>query len=177
MPCRVPCGACQAPGSPRSGPTPRYVEIVRPDQSRETVRVLRAIQERRDYGRVHVAVYELEAGDVVDPGAIMEAVGLEPVAEVELTLDDARLATTEVLARDLAYRATIMPNEDAEALAASFLRLFPAPASYWTNGELLVAHAHGTSGAWRSATEATFDSGLVVVSATRAGILWVEDED
>lgn len=139
--------------------------------------MLRAIRERRDYGRVHVAVYELEPGEPTDADAIMEASGLEPVAEVELTPDDALVATTEVLARDLAHRATIMPNEDAEALASSFLRLFPAPATYWTNGELLVAQAHGTSGAWTSATKATFDSGLVVVSATRAGILWVEDED
>lgn len=139
--------------------------------------MLRTIRERRDCGRVHVAVYDLETGEPADADAIMEAAGLEPVAEVELGPDDALVAVTEVLARDLAHRATVMPQADAETLASSFLRLFPAPATYWTNGELLVAQAHGTSRAWTSATKATFDSGLVVVSATRAGILWVEDED
>jgi hypothetical protein len=150
---------------------------VRPDTTRETARITRSIRERRDVGRVHVAVYALDAGEAVDADAIMEGAGLDPVAEIELTPDDALVATTEVLARDLAYRATIMPHEDAEALASAFLRCFPGPARFWTNGELLVAHAHGTSGAWTSATKATFDSGIVIIGPTHAGLLWVEDED
>ena len=149
---------------------------MRLDQSRESARVLRAIRERRDCGRVHVAIYEIE-GERPDANAVMESAGLAPVAELELTRDDALTATTEVLARDLAHRATIMAREDAEALAASFLDCFGEAARYYTNGELLVAQALGTSGAWEAATNATFDSGIVVVSPGRAGLLWVEDED
>lgn len=116
------------------------LKSVRPDESRETARVLQAIRERHDCGCVHVAVYELEACDAADADAIMEAAGLEPVAEVELT-PTTRVAT-EVLARDLAYRATIMTNEDAKVLALVVPAPVPRPgepASYWTNGELLVA--------------------------------------
>lgn len=148
-----------------------------PDRRIETVRLAESIRERRECGVVHVAFYTFDEGETVEPGDVMEATDLAPVAEVELTPEDALTAAREVLAKDLAHRAKVMPAEIAEALAKAFVATVPKPARYFTNGELLVAQAQGLSGTWRSASTATFDSGLVIVGKTGAALLWIEDED
>lgn len=57
-----------------------------------------------------------------------------------------------------------MTVAQAEQLTAEFLEQFGAQARYFTNN-------------WCSVTDATFDTGVIVIGALQSGCLWVEDED
>jgi len=78
---------------------------------------------------------------------------------------------TRVLAVDLAYDSQIMGSSDAAELWRKFMALFVGQ-----NVEF-VTNASAQPGAWSSATPATFDMGILVIGANKAGCLWVEDED
>jgi hypothetical protein len=107
--------------------------------------------------------------------AFVESLSMRPPeAWTEL---DARAATdlaTRVLHQDLAYGASVMSLDVATALARRFLDFFGDQAAFVTNGTF---GANGSGGSWASLTDATFDTGVVAVSAGRVGLLWVEDED
>ena len=78
---------------------------------------------------------------------------------------------TYVLHADMAYSAEIMSRAHAADLWRHFMELFQGQeVEFATN-----AGAH--SGSWMPATNATFDMGVLVIGTTRAGCLWVEDED
>ena len=79
-----------------------------------------------------------------------------------------------VLNKDLAYHAEIMPAHEASQLVAQFFDLCcTSGCRFFTNGDFSVKR----SASWTAATEATFDTGVLVVGQDRAGCLWVEDED
>jgi hypothetical protein len=78
-----------------------------------------------------------------------------------------------ILYEDLAYHVELMPHTDAQLLAGAFVAQFEAPARYFTNGEFV----NGTLSQFTPMTEATFNTGIVVLGLSSAGILWVEDED
>ncbi|WP_124479439.1 hypothetical protein [Burkholderia stagnalis] len=82
----------------------------------------------------------------------------------EIDESEARCCIAEVLHRDQAYRAELMTVAQAEQLTAEFLEQFGAQARYFTNN-------------WCSVTDATFDTGVIVIGALQSGCLWVEDED
>lgn len=82
----------------------------------------------------------------------------------EIDGSEARWIIAEVLHRDQAYRVELMPAAQAEQLAAEFLVQFGAQARYFTHNG-------------RAVTEATFDTGVLVIGALQSGGLWVEDED
>lgn len=76
-----------------------------------------------------------------------------------------------VLHADLAYSSEIMPPARAADLWRHFMELFQGQeVTFATN-------AGAQSGSWMPATNATFDMGVLVIGATQAGCLWVEDED
>jgi hypothetical protein len=78
---------------------------------------------------------------------------------------------TDVLATGLAYGSHIMSSTDAADRWRQFLALFQGQdVSFFTN---TVADAQSRN----PATDATFDMGILVIGATRAGCLWVEEED
>lgn len=81
-----------------------------------------------------------------------------------------------LLHTDLAYGAEIMSLSDAAALWCEFKALFDGQdVEFVTNQGVIDIGAGYYS--WTSATAATFDLGILVICATRAGCLWVEDED
>jgi hypothetical protein len=83
---------------------------------------------------------------------------------------------TRILHRDLAYNAEIMPESDAESLAARFFALFdPESAIYLTN--CVAAKLDKSGFTWNPITAATFDIGAIVMDANNIGLIWVEDED
>jgi hypothetical protein len=84
---------------------------------------------------------------------------------------EAQEIATRVLAADLAYGSTIMSISDAADLWRQFVTLFDGQ-----NVEFF-SNAAAIPNAWTPATAATFDMGVLVVGATKAGCLWVEDED
>ena len=90
----------------------------------------------------------------------------------EINAAQAQNIAVIVLHRDMAYRSKAMTSERAKNLGEQFLSAFEN-AQFLTNS---VTEADAIK-AWNSITEATFDAGIVCISPTHLGILWVEDED
>jgi hypothetical protein len=89
---------------------------------------------------------------------------------------------TQVLHRDLAYDAPIMPQKEAHDLARGFLDLLPDARAFFTNGtwgaQPEVLDDKVTRGAsWDPISKATFDAGVICVAERESALLWVEDED
>jgi hypothetical protein len=64
----------------------------------------------------------------------------------------------------------------AGKLAGAFLDEFAGCASrFYTNGNFHLPPDAPIE--WSAVTGATFDTGVLIVGETRAGCLWVEDED
>ncbi|HEY9800955.1 MAG TPA: hypothetical protein V6D25_11400 [Leptolyngbyaceae cyanobacterium] len=80
-----------------------------------------------------------------------------------------------VLTKDLAYSSKIMPIEEAEKFSTKMLKFFPSPCKFFTNA--VFTNNYSALTAWDSLTEATFDTGIVIVSPTMMGMLWFKDED
>jgi hypothetical protein len=100
----------------------------------------------------------------------------------EIDEASARRLATLILHRDLAYNVVIMPEEKAAQLAGAFLDQFGASACYFTNGTLheprRKVSPHVSDGwSWGPVTDATFDTGVLVLGPEVSGCLWVEDED
>ncbi|MGK3995948.1 hypothetical protein [Sorangium sp. So ce1024] len=65
--------------------------------------------------------------------------------------------------------------DEAARLAREFLEQFDrAGCRYFTNGNF---GDDPTGASWTPATSATFDTGALILGASRSGCLWVEDED
>jgi hypothetical protein len=79
-----------------------------------------------------------------------------------------------ILHQDLAYHSEIMSAKRAAELADRFLEQFGSPAKYFTNG---IFHEEKWGASWNSVTNATFDTGVLVLGQQASGGLWVEDED
>lgn len=89
-----------------------------------------------------------------------------------------------ILAQDLAYNSERMNVEDALKITGLFFKLFPNPLYFATNGTLGQNHAKRkkdiniiTSSSWTPVTSATFDTGVIIITADLVGMLWMLDED
>jgi hypothetical protein len=87
-----------------------------------------------------------------------------------------------ILHKDLAYQAEVMPEARAVELANLFLQQFGSGARYYTNGTFheerrQVSEAVWSGASWDPVTQATFDTGVLVIAPRCSGCLWVEDED
>jgi hypothetical protein len=86
----------------------------------------------------------------------------------------ARAIAVHVLNRDLAYHTEVMPTDDAIELVSLFFELYCGPSGrFFSNGDF----SQKPAASWMPATEATFDTGVLIVGSARSGCLWVEDED
>jgi hypothetical protein len=138
----------------------------------------REVIEHRDVGRVRVELRRIEGAGSASASslatAFVETLGLSPPrAWTELRNEEALEAVTRVLQMDLAYKAPVMAVDVANGLARRFLAYFGEAAVFLTNGSLALT----STGAWSALTDATFDAGVIGVSSSRVGMLWVEDED
>ena len=97
----------------------------------------------------------------------------------EISRDEARAVLVAVLEKDMAYRCDLMTPAAAAFLADAFLGLFDsARARHFTNGEYGQPRGRfGHGPAWNPATDATFDTGVIVLDAGRVGCAWFMDED
>jgi hypothetical protein len=89
---------------------------------------------------------------------------------------EAEVIASRLLHSDLAYGVEMMSPSDAADLWRQFMALFAGQ-----DVEFVTIRDDTDFGAgsysWAPATTATFDMGVLVIGATRAGCLWVEDED
>lgn len=103
----------------------------------------------------------------------------------------AREALDALLRFDQAYGTELVEPADAAALIAGFVELLPAPRSWYTlasfsereyrldrsGGEHALGRRLEVTGWYGTLVGATFDTGLVALSARRLGALWFADED
>lgn len=130
------------------------------------------IKHTRDCGVVHCGILEEPSLSV---SAVASRFELHPDPGIyrEITPAQAQAIAVHILHRDLAHDNEILPLARATRLAEGFMALFEA-ASFYTNGDF---HSSGPNHGWNPATNATFDTGILVIGAPRSGCLWVEDED
>ena len=91
----------------------------------------------------------------------------------------------QVLWKDLAYNVPIMEFDEAVVLADQFFDLFPVNTRYFTNGTLgwfrsgVAPPNYGNYvwGEWTPITHILVDTGIVIISPARIGILWFADQD
>jgi hypothetical protein len=106
----------------------------------------------------------------------------EPSCYKEIEESSARRLVCLVLHRDLAYSAEIMLERRATELADRFFAQFGPGARYFTNGTFheksrRLSESVTAGASWAPVTEATFDTGVLIIAPGCSGCLWVEDED
>ena len=83
-----------------------------------------------------------------------------------------------VLHKDMAYGVKIMSLEKAKNLAEEFIHSFGGEAKIYTNGEYGKPRKNQNVGpSWSPATDATFDTGVIVIANDVVGCAWFADED
>lgn len=152
------------------------------------------VQSARGCGHVRVALAELAPRAARSDEAIVEELfahaGVRPVraaprAMIAVSLELARTHLQRLLLEDMAYGTSLASVGEAAALVDEFLTqtgVHDAGTRYFTNGdpfgEIALRSLDGVAiRSWTPCTDATFDTGVVVVGSRRAGLLWVEDED
>ncbi len=93
----------------------------------------------------------------------------------EISQEEAEKIINFIMTKDLAYSVEIMSSQEAQQLSSKVLTLFTGDCKYFTNASF-VNNFSGMS-EWNSITESTFDTGVIIVSGDRIGMLWVQDED
>ncbi len=104
---------------------------------------------------------------------VARAFGLAHDREIYRSIgsEEAGTIVTRTLRGDLAYDSEIMSAAVAADLWRQFVALFDGQALEF------ISNTGVDSSSWTPATSATFDVGVLVLGTTKAGCLWVEDED
>lgn len=109
------------------------------------------------------------------------AFGLSSAADTytEVPAEEALAVLANVINKDMAYDFEFMPYERAKELATAFLFSFPQTGTrFFTNGTFGKERESPNIGpSWSPATEATFDTGVLVLAAQSTACVWFKDED
>lgn len=97
----------------------------------------------------------------------------------EIDASQAVSVLQRVIHCDLAYGVELVPPAQARRLAVAFVQAAGGPgARFFTNGSHGLPTPSVACGvSWSPATDATFDTGILVLAPQRAACLWFEDED
>ncbi len=127
----------------------------------------------RDCGVVHCGFSRFAHKDILE---LAREFGLhdDPSAFAPIDASNAAALVASILHKDMAYSHPMMLEERANELAGQFFEQFGAGATCFSNG--WTGWETGSTG-WHPATDATFDTGVLVVGHDRSGCIWVEDED
>ncbi len=103
----------------------------------------------------------------------------KPDTYIQVAVEEAIAVLANVIHEDMAYGYEFVPRERARELAAAFVSSFPQQSTrYFTNGTFGKPRESPNIGAsWSPATEATFDTGVLVLSSESTACLWFKDED
>jgi len=139
--------------------------------------IFEELRTRRDCGVVRAGMADTTSLETTASAFSLDA---NPAIYRCFDAESARRLLTRILHRDLAYDMEILPIADAERLAVQVLELVPN-GQFFTNGTFdqpVVKEGRVIVGAsWNPATEATFDTGVIVVGSAVSICVWVEDED
>lgn len=94
----------------------------------------------------------------------------------EIDEESAAEVLSWLIGHGLAFESELMPPERAAAFTAEFMSLVPVPRRWFSNGEVTWLPG-GRGWAGNSATDFTFDEGVVAVADNRAWVAWFTDED
>ena len=134
----------------------------------------------RNCGVVHCGFSSLVSPSLAEL-ASQFGLSADPANYREIDEASARWLIEMVLNQDMAYNAEILPADRAVELADRFLSPFRAQeVRFFTNGSFHEARGPKLtwSGAsWNPATQATFDTGVMILGPKFSACLWVEDED
>lgn len=83
---------------------------------------------------------------------------------------EATAIATRILSTGLAHDSKIMSASRAADLWQQFTVLFDGDVEFASNTDALA-------NSWTPATRATFDMGVLVIGASKAGCLWIDEED
>lgn len=136
--------------------------------------VVAAILSERDAGVVRCGISAVATPKL---SRLAEEFGLNSDSSLYAPIDarSAFVRVRSLLHEGLATRSEILPLARASELAAQFLALFGTEGvRYFSNGEL-DGEFHLSR--WDPVTEATFDTGVLVLGPHRSGCLWVLEED
>lgn len=114
------------------------------------------------------------------PEAAARSFGLAGAQGIYREIDAAQAVSVlqRVIHGDLAYGVELVPPARAQRLAIAFVQAAGGPgARYFTNGSPGLPNPSVAGASWSPATDATFDTGLLVLAPTRTACLWFEDED
>lgn len=137
-------------------------------------------------GVVHVEVRErgsigaVGLDDRRSADALTRTLGFRTLGEHWVSLDGAQASQVafEVLCFDLAYHAGRMAPKRAAELSSEFLACFDADARFFTNFQCLnPPFSVRCEQMGFAVADGTCETGIVVVDARRAGLLWAEDQD
>jgi hypothetical protein len=84
---------------------------------------------------------------------------------------EANAIATRLLSVGLAYGLKIMSGCRANDLWQQFMAQFDG------QDIKFFSNASAQTDSWTPATRATFDMGVLIIGATKAGCLWIEEED
>ncbi|MBY0552397.1 MAG: hypothetical protein K2W95_34270 [Candidatus Obscuribacterales bacterium] len=96
-----------------------------------------------------------------------------PTASIDGTY--ARRIGREVLHRDLAFHDVRLSLELLAPLVDEFFQMFGDEANFFTNGSFADEPFHLQG--WSPCTESTFDTGVLAIAGSSAGIIWAADDD
>jgi len=105
--------------------------------------------------------------------------GLAPIDGIydEISAEEAVSVLETVIHKDMAYSVEIVSREEALKLADDFVSSFKSDeARFFTNGDLGRRNALGSM-SWSPATNATFDTGVLVLGKASCACMWFKDED
>ena len=134
----------------------------------------------RKCGVVHYGLSSLGSPSISELAAEF-GLASDAACYTEIDSSAARRLVRMILNQDLAYNYEIIPNDRAAELADRFLDQFGIEGvKFYSNGNFHEARRSkvtqsGTS--WNPATDATFDTGVLICGPMVSGCLWVEDED
>jgi hypothetical protein len=138
------------------------------------LRTLATIKESRRIGEV-VSGYEELFCATVELAAIRFGLSGETGIYGEIPAAEAIAVLANIFHRDMANDQKIMSAARALALAKEFVACFPHEATrFYTNGTF---GRKQLARSWSPATDATVDSGLLVLSRSVTACLWLKDED
>ncbi len=93
----------------------------------------------------------------------------------EINQEEAQKIINFIMTKDLAYSVQLMSLQEAEKIFVKLFHFFSSNSKFFTNASFI--NNVSAMNAWDSITKATFDTGVVILSDTRIGMVWVKDED
>lgn len=141
------------------------------------MRIEDRIKEER--GSDTIAVIEPIVFSTVSEAAVKHGLCETEDCYEQVEREEAQPVIANALHQDMAYKVELVSLELARSLAAEFVAQFEESGTrFYTNGGWGRPRVDpGVGPSWCPATSATFDTGVIVLSPTKTGCVWFQDED